>query len=96
MRTLLILMGLLALAGCAAQRQAQFNEGAAKCKAEIPAVIGNYMKREQCINDAATSAGFHGPAEDLVSATRVALAEKVELGGDDSRRGECSIRTDEV
>ena len=80
MRTLLILMGLLALAGCAAQRQAQFNEGAAKCKAEIPAVIGNYMKREQCINDAATSAGFHGPAEDLVSATRVALAEKVDSG----------------
>jgi hypothetical protein len=80
MRRIGYLSCLVALAGCAAQRQAQFDSAAAECRASIPALIGNYVKRQTCINAAARNAGFKGPAEDLVEATRIELAEKVDRG----------------
>jgi hypothetical protein len=80
MRKLVVLAGLVALAGCAAQRQVQFNKDAAQCRAEIPATVGNYVRRQQCIIDASNRAGFRGPGADLLNATRIALAEKVDKG----------------
>ena len=80
MRKLVVLVGLVALAGCAAQRQAQFNKDATQCRAEIPAVVGNYVRRQQCIVDSANRAGFTGPGEGLLNATRIELAEKVDKG----------------
>jgi hypothetical protein len=80
MRKLALLAGLMALAGCAAQRQAQFNKDAAQCRAEIPAMVGNYVRRQQCIVDAANRAGFTGASEGLLNATRIELAEKVDKG----------------
>jgi hypothetical protein len=80
MRKLVVLVGLVALAGCAAQRQAQFNKDAMQCRAEIPAVVGNYVRRQQCIVDSANRAGFTRPGEGLLKATRIELAEKVDKG----------------
>jgi hypothetical protein len=69
MRKWVVLAGLVALAGCAAQRQAQMQAQASKdaaiCRAEIPAVVGNHVRLNQCIVDAANRAGFTaqpGPA----------------------------------
>jgi hypothetical protein len=80
MRKWAVLAGLVALAGCAAQRQAQFNKDAAQCRAEIPAVVGNYVRRNQCIIDSSDRAGFTGPSQGLLNATRMELAEKVDKG----------------
>jgi hypothetical protein len=80
MRKLVVLAALVALAGCAAQRQAQFNKDAAQCRAEIPATVGNYVRRQQCIVDAVNRAGFTGASQGLLNATRIELAEKVDKG----------------
>lgn len=68
------------LGGCAAQRQAQFNDAAAQCRAQIPAKVGNFVRRAQCINDAANRAGFNDPDNDLLKSTSVELAEKIDKG----------------
>jgi hypothetical protein len=76
----LLIAGLIGMAGCAAQRQATYERLAAECRATIPEAVGNYVKRTTCLNNAATQAGFHGPAEDLLQATLVSLAERVDRG----------------
>jgi hypothetical protein len=80
MLKVLALAGLVALVGCGDGRQAVYDAAAAQCRAAIPRVIGNYAKRQRCLVEAATNAGFRGPAEDLLNATRMELADKVDGG----------------
>jgi len=70
----------LALVSCAGQREVAFEKEKQQCEATIPKIIGNYARRQQCIVDAARKAGFHGAAEELLFATRIELAEKVDKG----------------
>lgn len=72
------------LSGCAAQHLAQMhaqaNQGAALCRAEIPSVVGNHVRLNQCIADANDRAGFTSPRQGLINATRMELAEKLDAG----------------
>ena len=70
----------MTVSGCAAQRQAKFDAAAAQCKASIPAQIGSFAARTTCINTAAEQAGFRSPAQELINATNLELAEKVDRG----------------
>jgi hypothetical protein len=75
---------LVALTGCAAQRQAQMQAeakaNAQECLATIPKVVGSYVRRAECVNDANTRAGFLSPAQGLLDATRLRLAEQIDRG----------------
>lgn len=72
------------LSGCAAQqmahRQAVAAQGVAQCRAEIPSVMGNHVRLIQCFIDADTRAGFTGPLQQMLNATRLELAEKMDAG----------------
>jgi len=88
---------LLALEGCAAQqRQARYDAAAAECHASIPAAIGNYVKLETCLNEAARNAEFKGAAEDLREATRIELAEKIDRGEITKAEASAQFRPAEV
>jgi hypothetical protein len=80
MLKVLTLAAVVALAGCAAQRQRDFDAAAAQCKATIPKMIGNYARRERCLIEGARSAGFSGAAQGLLDATGMELAEKIDAG----------------
>jgi hypothetical protein len=82
------------LAGCAAERQRHFDEAAAVCRAQIPAQVGNYTRRQACLRTAAYDAGFRGPDQDLINATNEDLAEKVDRG--DITITEANLRSAQV
>jgi hypothetical protein len=69
----------ICLAGCAAQRQARYETLAAPCKA-IPAERGSAVRRAECMNAASKEAGFQGPAEELLQASRMSLSVDVDNG----------------
>ena len=80
-----LLVTVALLAGCASQTNANLQAGikreAAACRAEIPSVIGNYVRQAQCL--AAVSERFSPPndtAAPLIRATLLSLAAKVARG----------------
>ncbi len=81
-KVVIIAAGLLS--GCAAQHlaqmQAQARQDVAQCQAGIPSVVGNYVKRNQCIVAAGDRAGFTDPGQQLINATRMEVAEKMDAG----------------
>ena len=80
-RACTVLAVVLVVSGCAAQRQAEAEAAFAQCRATIPAQVGNYVARENCIN--AVSERYSSPgdgASALVRATRLSLAAKVDRG----------------
>lgn len=74
----------LALAGCAAQRQAEAQaamQSAIKtCNDEIPRRVGKYVLWAACVNAASEHFAPGDPAGPLIRATRMALAVKVDEG----------------
>jgi uncharacterized iron-regulated membrane protein len=76
---------LLLTTGCAAQQsarlQAEFDRAVAECKAAIPARIGDYARRAECVNAASERLT---PRNDMTAplfrATRLNLAIKVDRG----------------
>ena len=80
-RACTVLAVVLVVSGCAAQRQAEAEAAFAQCRAAIPAQVGSYVARENCIN--AVSERYSSPgdgASALVRATRLSLAAKVDRG----------------
>lgn len=75
-----VLALLVALTGCGQERQNRFSELKAQCDAAIPTEVGRYAEKARCLNQAGIEAGFHGPAEDYLSATRLNLGEQVDAG----------------
>jgi hypothetical protein len=79
MRYIVLAMA-ICLSGCAGdQRQARYQALAEPCKA-IPAERGSAVRHAECMNAAGTGAGYHGPAEELVQATRISLSVQVDDG----------------
>ena len=80
MKRYALLIILVGMAGCAAQKQAKFQELEAECRTKIPAVVGKYVALQQCIIAASHVAGFSGSSQELLNATRLQLAEQVDQG----------------
>jgi hypothetical protein len=78
MRKWIIVASLLAMAGCAAQRQKAFDEGMATCRATYPAVIGGYMALATCINGVSDRRNPGSDSQAAVNALRLSLAEQVD------------------
>jgi hypothetical protein len=81
MRACAVLAVILMVAGCAAQRQVEAEAAIAQCRATIPAQIGNYVARANCINGVSEQYSSPGDgASALVRATRLSIAVKVDRG----------------
>jgi hypothetical protein len=80
-RATLLALVVVPLAGCANQRrQAAYDAAAGQCREAIPKQIGHYVALQSCLNDAASNAGFRGAAQNLMAATNLDLAAKVDRG----------------